>query len=230
MGGSRIGRGRMRDDAWWTVGYHTVGWAFRACFRLRVHHLDRVPLEGSALIACNHISVLDSVALGIAVSWVGRTVRFLAAAEAFNTPVIGWGLRAVRQIPIKRGASDWAALEEAAAVIRDGALAGIFPEGRVADEAGLPERGRKGVARLALAAGVPVVPVAVWGTQVRWPKTGFTLEGPIRPVVAVVIGEPIAVEGEARDPRAVAGLTERIMGDIRELLEEARALAPYEPA
>lgn len=222
---SRAGRGRGELNGWWYAARATVGMAFRLAFRLRFHHLERLPPQGAALLACNHISVLDPIILGIAVSDRLRTISFLAAAETFSQPMIGWGLRILRQIPIRRGASDWRALDEAAAVIRRGSLAGIFPEGRVSDDAEL-QRGRKGAARLALAAGVPVVPVAIWGTHVRWPRAGFTLRRPWRPVVAVVVGHPIEVAGSPRDPRAVRDLTERLMREMAPMVDEARRRAP----
>src|SRR5207247_1679697 len=87
--------------------------------------------EGPALRACNHISVIDPVIIALAPSYRGRTVRFLAAAEMFEKPLVGPGLRLIRQIPIRRGERDVGALEEAAEVIAQGALAGIFPEGGV---------------------------------------------------------------------------------------------------
>jgi 1-acyl-sn-glycerol-3-phosphate acyltransferase len=216
---------RLEQDLWWKVGRYSVGTAFRIAFRLRWYGLDRLPASGSALVVSNHISVLDSIAIGIAVSDRERIIRFLAAAEVFRIPVIGSGMRRIRQIPLRRGKGDWGALGVAAGVIRTGGLAGIFPEGRVSDD-GEVQVGRKGAARLALAAGVPVVPVAIWGTQVRWPQTGLTLRRPIRPNVAVIVGEPIITSGDPRDPPAVRDLTERIMTDVSSLVAEARRLAP----
>src|SRR5438034_575626 len=90
-----------------------------------------IPRTGPAILACNHVSVLDPVIIAMAPSYRGRTVRFLAAAEMFEKPLIGPGLRLIRQIPIRRGERDMRALEEAADVISAGALAGIFPEGGV---------------------------------------------------------------------------------------------------
>jgi 1-acyl-sn-glycerol-3-phosphate acyltransferase len=218
------GRGGKELNSWWYVARATVGNAFRLALRLRFHHMERLPRTGAALVACNHISVLDPIILGIGVSDLGRTIRFLTAAEVFDKRLIGWGLRIMRQIPIRRGARDWGALEEAARVIRGGSLAGIFPEGRVSEHSDL-QRGRKGAARLALAAGVPVVPVAIWGTQVRWPRSGLTLRRPWRPPVAVVVGHPVEALGDPRDAQAARALTDRMMGDLATLLPEARLRA-----
>jgi 1-acyl-sn-glycerol-3-phosphate acyltransferase len=222
------GASRNELDVWWRIGRATVGSLFRLAFRIRFAGLERLP-PGPALLACNHVSVLDPVFVGIGVSDGGRTVRFLAAAEAFRMPVVGWGMRMIGQIPIRRGGRDRTALDTAGAVIRQGGLAGIFPEGRVNPAPETLAAGQKGAARLALAAGVPVVPVAIWGPQVRWPRGRLRLRRPWRPDVAVVVGRPIEMDGDPRDPRAVRDLTERMMDEIGKLLPEAERRAPNRP-
>src|SRR5437762_7670644 len=122
---------RVVDDAWWRFGLVTVGVLFRGSHKLRVEGVERIPARGPAILAANHVSPLDPIAVALAAARRGRTIRYLTAAEAYEIPVIGWGLRKFRQIPIRRGARDAAAVEDAARVIRNGALAGIFPEGRL---------------------------------------------------------------------------------------------------
>jgi 1-acyl-sn-glycerol-3-phosphate acyltransferase len=214
---------RVEHDLWWRIGLATLGTALRVAFRLRYEGLHNIPRTGPALLACNHISVLDPPIIALAPSARGRTVRFLTAAEFFERPVIGWGLRRIRQIPVRRGEKDIAALEEVASLIRRGALAGIFPEGGVGD--GPLQRGRRGAARIALAAGVPVVPAAIWGTQERWPRTGFRITRPLRMPVGAVFGAALGPEGDPRDADAVQRMTARIMAGIEECLPGARALA-----
>src|ERR671930_1653371 len=124
---------RVEHDLWWRIGLATLGTALRVAFRLRYEGLHNIPRTGPALLACNHISVLDPPIIALAPSAQGRTVRFLTAAEFFERPVIGWGLRRIRQIPIRRGEKDIRALEEVAGVSRRGALELIFPEGGVGD-------------------------------------------------------------------------------------------------
>ena len=143
--------------------------------------------------------------------------------------MIGWGLTRFRQIPVRRGARDPAALEDAAGVIRRGALAGIFPEGRLGTgDRLLPPR--RGMARLALAAGAPIVPMGVWGMQQRWPVGRIRWGLPLRPVAALVIGEPLAVSGDPEDEKDVGALTERTMDAIGELVERAKVLAGDRPS
>ncbi len=198
-----------------------IAWAL---FRMRYVGLANVPRSGPAILAPNHISPMDPVAMALPLSRRGRTLRCLAGAEFFDRPVVGWALRALDQIPVRRGAADWSALEELAQVIRGGALAGIFPEGRVGDASAI-NPGKKGLARVALAAGVPVIPVGIWGTQARWPQAGFRWGRPWRPRIVVVYGRPIAAVGDPRSRTDVRELTDRVMREIAVLTARARARA-----
>jgi 1-acyl-sn-glycerol-3-phosphate acyltransferase len=214
-------------SGWWLFGIAVVGFFSRVLFRLRVEGADRVPSSGSAIVAGNHVSALDGVALALVTgSRARRMTRFLVAAEFFRKLWCGWALRLYRQIPIRRGARDQGALDVAIETIRGGALAGIFPEGTVnpEPEAGLL-RGRKGAARIALATDAPVVPVGIWGTQARWPKPGLHLRRPWRPVVAISYGEPIPPKGDAGSAADVQAFTDVITDAIATQAERARELA-----
>jgi 1-acyl-sn-glycerol-3-phosphate acyltransferase len=211
---------RVERDFWWRTGLYTVGTVAHALFRISFVGTGNIPRTGAAILACNHVSVLDPVIIAMAPSYRGRTVRFLAAAEMFEKPLIGVGLKLIRQIPIRRGERDMAALEEAADVISAGALAGIFPEGGVGP--GPLQKGRRGAARVALAGGVPLIPTGIWGTRARWPREGFRFGPPYRPPVAVVFGPPITPVGSPRDPRDVKELTDRLMREIGEAVARAR--------
>jgi len=214
-------------NGWWLFGIAVVGFFGRVLFRLRVEGADRVPSSGSAIVAGNHVSALDGVALALATGSRGRRMtRFLVAAEFFRKLWCGWALRLYRQIPIRRGERDQGALDVAIETIRGGALAGIFPEGTVnpEPEAGLL-RGRKGAARIALATDAPVVPVGIWGTQARWPKLGLHLRRPWRPVVAISYGEPIPPKGDAGSAADVQAFADVIIDAIAAQSERARELA-----
>src|SRR5262245_20811892 len=170
---------------------------------------------------------MDGVALALVTGkHARRMTRFLVAAEFFDKISFGWALRLYRQIPLRRGQGDRPAIEEAFATIRGGALAGIFPEGTVnADpEAGV-QHGRRGVARIALSTGAPVVPVGLWGTHHRWPKSGLHLRRPWRPAFAVAYGEPIPPSGDPDAPEDVQLFAEQIMTAISKQADKARALA-----
>ncbi|MEX1046547.1 MAG: lysophospholipid acyltransferase family protein [Actinomycetota bacterium] len=210
-------------DFWWKLALATVGGIINTGFRLRRIDAERIPDSG-AILAANHMSVLDPIVIAVLAAERGRTLRFLAAAEAFKIPVVGWGLRRLSQIPIRRGERDQGALDTAAEVIRTGALAGIFPEGRVNDLPDLLE-GRRGAARLALASGAPFVPVGIWGTHRRWPKTGLTFKRPLRPELAVAFGDPIYPSGDAASADDLRKITETLMEAIEKQRERARQAA-----
>jgi 1-acyl-sn-glycerol-3-phosphate acyltransferase len=214
-------------NGWWLFGIAVVGFFGRVLFRLRVEGADRVPSSGSAIVAGNHVSALDGVALALVTGSRGRRMtRFLVAAEFFRKLWCGWALRLYRQIPIRRGARDQGALDVAIETIRGGALAGIFPEGTVNPEPGAGlMRGRKGAARIALATDAPVVAVGIWGTQARWPKLGLHLRRPWRPVVAISYGEPIPPKGDAGSAADVQAFADVIIDAIAAQSERARELA-----
>src|SRR5262245_57954751 len=203
-------------NGWWRFGVVFVRFFARLVFRIRVAGAERVPAAGPAIVACNHVSALDGLVLALTTAQEARRMtRFLVAAEFFEKTTIGWALRLYRQIPLTRGKADAGALDEAVATIGSGALAGIFPEGKVNPEPdGGLQRGRRGVGRIALASRAPVVPVGIWGTQDRWPKSGLHWRRPWRRTVAVVYGEPIEPRGDATSPEDVQVLTDFVMTGI----------------
>ena len=220
----------MRDrgdlDLWWRLALPVAGLLARACFRFRVRGAEHVPASGPAVIAANHVSALDGVVVALVIAERRRrTTRFLAGAEFFRSRSVGWALRRFGQIPLRRGEGDRDALDEAIRTLRAGALVGLFPEGRVnaRPDAGL-QPARSGVARVALSGPAPVVPVGMWGTNLRDPRSGFHLRRPWRPTVGVVFGDPIALEGDADSPDDARSAAELVVRRIASMVEEARAL------
>jgi 1-acyl-sn-glycerol-3-phosphate acyltransferase len=214
-------------NGWWRFGIAVVGFVARLCFRIRVDGIERVPQAGPAVVAGNHVSALDGVVLALVIGQRRRRItRFLVAAEFFPKLRFGWALRSYRQIPLRRGTGDVEALDEAIRTVRSGALAGIFPEGRVnADpEKGL-QRGRRGAARIALAAEAPIVPVGIWGTHLRYPKEGLHFRRPWRRPLALAFGDPIAVAGDASSAEDARRATDLLMEGIGRQVEAARRLS-----
>ena len=228
--GSRVSRGDL--NVWWRLGVPLVVPIERALFRVRVSGIHHVPLTGPAILAFVHISVLDGPCLAIEAAWRRRrAVRFLVAAEVFGHPVTGWFLRRFRQIPIRRGRSDAGALDEAVATIRQGALAAIAPEGAVNTRPGELQRIRSGLARIALPTGAPVIPVGIWGTHHRWPKSGRHWGSPLRPRLSLAFGEPIEPTGDVSRPDDIDAFVALVRKRLERQLAEARKLAddPYDP-
>ena len=218
--------GDRREMNWiWTIGAPLVRCLFGMFFRVRIEGIEHVPRRGPVIIAPNHISVLDGPAVASAVGthrW--RATRTLIAAEVFSG-VIGWILRQARQIPIRRGRGDTGALDEAVAAVREGACAGVFPEGRVSDDpsAGL-QRIRSGLTRIALPTGAPVVPVGVWGTQSMWPRSGLDRAAfGRRSRLAIVFGPPLMPSGSTPTE-----FRERYRAALEVHVARAQQLAWYE--
>jgi 1-acyl-sn-glycerol-3-phosphate acyltransferase len=203
-----------------------VGAVARIFFRLRATGTEHVPASGPAILAGNHVSSLDGIALGLVTGERARRMtRFLAAAEFFAKPQFRWALRLYRQIPLHRGAGDEDALGEAIRTIRRGALAGIFPEGRVNPDPDVLQRGRSGLARLAIPTGAPVVPVGIWGTQHRWPRAGLHAHRPWRPTIVVAYGPPLDPGVDGLSANAVLMFTDRVMHAIAHQVQIARTMA-----
>jgi 1-acyl-sn-glycerol-3-phosphate acyltransferase len=208
-------------NAWWRVARIAGRPVLGAAFRLRFSGLEHIPAKGGALVASNHISVLDPVLVALATARRGRTVRYLTVSDVFDTRIVGLALRHLDQIPLRRGAGDWAVIEEVADVIRRGSLAGISAEGTVGDGTRLLPI-QKGAARIALAASASVIPVGVWGTHLRWAKSGPRLGPPLRPTVSVMVGRPIVTTGDPRNRADVRLLTDRIASELESRVASAK--------
>ncbi|HEV2951329.1 MAG TPA: lysophospholipid acyltransferase family protein [Actinomycetota bacterium] len=172
----------------------------RFWFRLHHEHLDRIPSTGPAIIACNHISYLDPLTNGDAVVRAGRRPRFLAKEDLFRIPIVGRALRGAGQIPVSRGTRNRSSLDRALTALARGELIVVYPEGTVTKrDDGLPMEGKTGVVRLALASGVPITPMASWGSQAVWQKSGkgsLKFGRPIWTTVGEPIELPVIREGE----------------------------------
>lgn len=190
----------------------------RRGLRWRVEGLERVPDRGPVLLASNHISYFDPIAIGNLSHLAGRRVRFLAKAELFENRFMRAVLLRMGQIPVDRGTGDTGALDVAAEAIRTGECVHVFPEGTISDDFE-PMQGKTGVARMARAAGVDVLPVGLWGTHRVMPPRGRKAERFRTPIV-MVVGEAVPV-GAAANPREA---TDRIMAGICAAVTDARRL------
>ncbi len=207
----------------WIVGAPLVRAIMSTVFRVRIEGIEHVPRDGAVIVAPNHVSVLDGPAVS-AITGTGRwrATRNLIAAEVFHG-LLGWILRQARQVPIRRGAGDTGALDEAIAAARSGSCIGIFPEGRVSDDpfAGL-QRIRSGLTRIAIPSGAPVVPVGIWGTHEVWPRAGLdrTSLGR-RHTMAVVYGGAIVPHPQ----ESPAEFRDRFREGLEAVVSRARTIA-----
>ena len=208
----------------------------KAIYRIRPGGLENVPAKGPAIIAANHLSFLDSFFIPLVVK--RRKVTYLAKADYFKSWKTSWFFNMVGQIPMERGGGEKSkrSLDVALEVLGDGKLLGIYPEGTRSPDGHL-HRGRTGVARLALAAGVPVIPCGLIGTEEVMPKAAKfpTLTGRLR--VEVRYGKPLdfsRYKGQEKDRMVLRSITDEIMYEIMELsgqeyVDEYASKTPAEP-
>jgi 1-acyl-sn-glycerol-3-phosphate acyltransferase len=215
---------RTELTLWWRIGRGLLVPVMRSLFRVRIEGAANVPRERGAILAFDHVSVLDGPCVAIATAWrCERVTRFVIASEVFEG-LFGPLLRACRQIPIRRGQNDAHALDEAVRMVRAGALAAIAPEGRVNEHPGTElQRIRSGVARIALPTGAPVVPVGIWGTQQRWPRAGPNLKRVRRPSLVISFGEALVPQGDAASQDDIEAFLERVRAALE--TEVRRAMA-----
>ena len=201
----------------------------RAYFAFHLEGLQHIPRIGTGLIACNHASYLDPIANAYAVLRAGRRPRFLAKEELFHAPLLKWALPGLRQIPVRRGARDNAAIEAAVDAVHRGEVVVIYPEGTVTvREDGLPMAGKTGLVRLSLTTGVPVIPMVSWGSAPVWQKSGRGSLKPRRPVwVAAAPAMDLPASGVTPDDvEGVRRLTAEVMDRLTELVVELRSRYP----
>ena len=130
-----------------------------------VHH---IPRDGGAILSINHVGYLDFALTGTAALPTGRYVRFMAKKEVFDNKLAGPLMRGMHHISVDRS-SGTASFVAALRALRAGEVVGIFPEGTISVSFEIKEL-KSGAVRLAMAAGVPVIPTIVWGSQRIWTK------------------------------------------------------------
>jgi 1-acyl-sn-glycerol-3-phosphate acyltransferase len=179
-------------------------------FRLRAKGLEHVPRSGGFVVAANHTSNLDPWPLGLPL--LPRQTHYMAKAELYRNPVLKWILDRGESFPVRRGERDPEAFKTAVRYAREGGVVAMFPEGTRRKKGVRKKHAAKphpGAARIALAAGVPLVPAAIKGTD------RISTLGPLR----VAYGPPIDLSDLDGQPRReVARIaTERLMEEIASL-------------
>lgn len=192
-------------------------------FRLRCVDSERVPREGPAILAPNHFSAMDHFFCGI---FLRRRVRFMAKSQLFKGP-LGWFLRHVGAFPVMRGRGDEQAIATAVEILRRGGVVVIYPEGGRSRSGQVGSQAHRGVGRLALESGAPVIPVAIHGSlnARNWKRLQF-------PRVVVAYAPPLrypATQTSTRELQKAAA--DEVLGSVRTLYaqleeQEARRLRP----
>jgi 1-acyl-sn-glycerol-3-phosphate acyltransferase len=160
--------------------------------RFDMRGTEHVPRSGGALLVYNHVSYVDFILGGLAANPSGRLVRFMAKREVFDHRWTGPVMRSMHHIAVDR-AEGVASYDEGVRVLRAGEIVGIFPEATISRSFELKEF-KTGATRMAAEAGVPLVPVVLWGTQ-RLKTKGHPQDFSRGKTIAITVGEPLYPSG-----------------------------------
>jgi len=169
-------------------------------FPLKIVGKENVPKEGGVLLCANHISLLDPMTIGIKLD---RQVKYMAKAELFQIPVLGWLIKKLGAFPVKRGGVSKESIKTALNTLRGGNVMGIFPEGTRNSDAGVA---KKGAASFALRSGAAVIPAAIVGQYKSFRR------------MIVIYGAPVDLsEFEGAGSESLEAVTDVIMDRIKEM-------------
>ena len=188
--------------------------------RIEVTGVEHLPRSGPALLACNHIGYVDFVYGGVAPARIGRRVRFMAKRELFDHPVSGPVMRACRHIEVDRADGE-ASATRARELLEAGELVGIFPEATISRAMEIKDL-KTGAVRIAATAGVPLIPVVLWGTQ-RMMTKDHDKDFSRGTAISIRVGAPLPVTGA--DP---VGETSLLRTALQDLLAQSIAAYPQQ--
>lgn len=176
---------------------------FKVFFRLKAIGKENVPAEGPVVLCANHTSNFDPPILGTPLD---REIHYMAKAELFDVPVLGWLLPKIRAFPVKRGGVSKESIRLAIQLLNEGKVLGIFPEGTRSNAGGM---GKKGAASLALKGNAKVVPAAIIGNYALFKQ------------MTIIYGKPLDISEFAdAGSEGLELATEKIMSTIRAMKSE----------
>ncbi|MCX5207074.1 1-acyl-sn-glycerol-3-phosphate acyltransferase [Streptomyces sp. NBC_00237] len=184
---------------------------------------ENIPRSGGAVLVSNHISYLDFIFNGFAALPQKRLVRFMAKESVFRHKVSGPLMRGMKHIPVDRKQGE-NAYKHALESLRSGEIIGVFPEATISESFTLKSF-KSGAARLAQEAGVPLIPMAVWGTQRIWTKGKPRNFGRNHIPITIRVGKPV----ETAAGEYAGAVTRRLRERVQELLEAAQRAYPVRP-
>jgi 1-acyl-sn-glycerol-3-phosphate acyltransferase len=193
-------------------------------FSWHLEGMELVPPEGPLLVAGNHVSHFDPLAHGYLLTGAGRRPRYLAKSELWKNGLLRRVLNGTHQIPVDRGTGRSAPVDAALSGLSRGEAVVIYPEAtttRNPDKT--PMQGKTGIARIALRSGLPVMPLAVWGTHhvIQEKEIGFSFHRPIW----VRAGRPMDFSeyaGRAEDSAVLRKVTDEVMDELTRLVQGMR--------
>ncbi len=218
-----------RAEPWYRVAEWSLRPPIALWFNWRFEGLEHITQQGPILVAGNHISYLDPLAHAYMLVKAGRRPRFLAKSELYENWFLRHFLEGARQIKVERGTGSLAPVEEAKRALGEGEAVIVYPEGTITRNLDFtPMEGKTGVARLTIESDVPVMPLAVWGSQHVWQRDGARSLKFGRPIW-VKAGAPLdfsQYEGQRDDPTTYRKITETVMGELGRLVSDLRARYP----
>lgn len=222
---------KSRPSVFWpaaAIVVPAVGWFAK----IEISGAEHLPTEGAYVLTPNHYSEFDPLIMAVATWRLGRAPRFMAKESLFRVPVLGALLRATGMVPVARASSAAAArqtITQSNDLVASGRGVIVYPEGSLTRDPEMwPMRGKTGAVRLALAGGLPVIPVATWGVQEIMPRYGKLRFFPPRRRVRVLFGPALDLadhRGTASTANLVAA-TDSVMADIARLLGILRGQTP----
>jgi 1-acyl-sn-glycerol-3-phosphate acyltransferase len=180
-----------------------------------VHH---IPPDGGAILSINHVGYLDFALTGTAALPTGRYVRFMAKKEVFDNKLAGPLMRGMHHISVDRSSGS-ASFVAALRALRAGEIVGIFPEGTISVSFEIKEL-KSGAVRLAMAAGVPVIPTIVWGSQRIWTKKVKRNLRREKFPVTVAFGEPLYFDKQSDVEASESVLRETMIAMLHEVQQK----------
>ncbi|HEV8571835.1 MAG TPA: lysophospholipid acyltransferase family protein [Actinomycetota bacterium] len=217
-----------RREPWYRLAESVLIPPLAVWFRWRFEGLSNVPQEGPVLVAANHISHFDPLAHAFFLEKAGRRPRFLAKSELYRNPLLRRVLRGARQIPVRRGSGESAPVDTAMRSLHEGEVVVVYPEGTVTTNRDFtPMASKTGIARLTLASGVPVLPMAVWGSQFVEDRGRKSFRPGIPIWVRAGIARDFSEHEENReDPETLRKVTDAVMAELALLVDDLRARYP----
>jgi len=179
--------------------------------RCTVNGAENVPASGGAVMAINHTGYLDFALAGMAARPAGRLVRFMAKEQVFRHRISGPLMRGMHHIPVDRDAGA-ASFRAAVGALKAGEVVGVFPEATISRSFELKEF-KIGAVRMAAAAGVPLLPTVIWGSQRIWTKGHPKRLGRTRTPIVLSVGAPIPVSRKD-DPEQVLHTLRKAMTEL----------------
>ena len=216
-------------EFWFRAAEWTLLPPIKLWFNWRFEGLENVPREGPCLVACNHISYFDPLAHGYLLVKAHRIPRYLAKSELYEQWLLRRVLEGAKQVKVYRGSGDAGPVEAARRALRAGECVVVYPEATVTKNPDFsPMRAKTGIARLTLTSEVPVVPVAVWGSQHVWQRDGARSLKFGRPIW-VKAGPPMdfsSYSDDEMDNETLRTVTDHVMDEIAQLVEDLRSRYP----